>query len=275
MRLHLCLSAISAGLALSVAPLSGQVPALPAGARTQWVVRGPEEIAGYLTFDPATVGSRLPPALRFITVQELASGGVGWATDYLAAHPAQGSWGISFIEIIRARTFTIDGRAPNWPADGAAALWFARVEPSDPATDLGPGRPLLVLAFCLPDSAYAAYMRARGHFADYGDVKLRRDSTGHWRGSLRVPDLTVAVECTPTGPVSGGAGSAGTQALFPPATSTITDVVRIAFAGHRVQECAEVSPWTLAGTHPLAHGVILSPSTVQWGYELLGGAYRR
>ena len=96
--------------------LSTSVPALPDGARTEWLVAGPEELVLYLAFDPATVQRRLPSHLRFITIEELASGGVGWAKEFLGQHPTKGRWGVSFLEFVRARTFSIDGRAPVWPA---------------------------------------------------------------------------------------------------------------------------------------------------------------
>lgn len=254
---------------------SAQVPALPDGARTRWIVKQPEEIVRYLLFDPATVERQLPTSLRFITVKELAVGGVPWAVEYLAATPARGAWGVSFFEILRTGTFTIDAHAPNWPQNGAVAVWFARVAPADASTDLGLGQPFLVLGFWLPDSLYAADMRRNGHYAEYGDVRLRRARDGKWIGSLNIDGLSVVAECTPTGPVSGGPQSRGMQALFPPATSTVSSVVRIAFAGHREQACTEDSAWTLRGTHPLARGVFLGPSTFEFGYELVGGAYRR
>lgn len=133
--------------ALVLAPLvargaSPQVPALPAGAETRSIVQKPNEIVAYVTFDPTTVERRIPRALRVITVKELAATGVRWATDYLAEHTAHGHWGVSFLEIVRMGSFTIDGRAPNWPEHGAAALWCARVAPSDadPITNFRPTR---------------------------------------------------------------------------------------------------------------------------------------
>lgn len=265
------LALLCSWLAATEAP--AQVPALPNGAQTQWVVRQPHEIIAYVTFDPVTVGRQLPQSLRFLTVSELATGGVRWATDYLAEHPAHGHWGISFLEIVRMGTFTIDGRAPNWPEHGAAALWFARVAPSDPATDLGPGQPFLALEFWMPDSAYVAYMRGKGHHATYGDVTLIQRSDGNWRGAVSVAGLRVAAECMPTGAVTGGVGSAGMQVFFPPLLSTVQNIVRVAFAGHREQECGSGSVWSLQGTHPLVGGVVLRPSTLQYGYDLMGGAY--
>ncbi len=264
---------LCSALVASNAPV--QVPTLPEGARTHWVVGQPYEVVAYVTFDPATVERHLPRTLRFITLNELAATGVRWATDYLAEHPAHGHWGISFLEIVRAGSFMIDGRAPNWPEHGAAALWCARVAPSVSTADLGPGRPFLVLEFWMPDSAYVAYMRGKGHYATYGDVKLVQDSHGNWRGSVDVAGLSMVAECTPTGAVAGGAGSAGTQALFPPLSSTLENVVRVAFAGHREQECGGESSWRLQGTHPLVGGIVLRPSTFEFGYDLIGGAYPR
>ncbi len=260
------------GAALAGTAIAAPVPALPHGARTHWVVEQPCELVTYLTFDPAGVDRQLPRTLRFITVGELAAAGLPWATDYLAEHPAHGLWGISFLEIVRSGTFTIDGRAPGWPENGAAALWCARVAPKDAATQLGPGRPLLVLEFWIPDRRYAAFMRARGHYATYGDVRLW-SSGASWRGSVNVEGLSVLADATPTGPITGGSESAGSQAFFPPRSSAVKRVVRVAFAGHRVQECGGDSTWRIRGTHPLAGGVLLPPTTFQFGYQLVGGAF--
>ncbi len=253
--------------------LSTSVPALPDGARTEWLVAGPEELVRYLAFDPATVQRRLPSRLRFITIAELASGGVGWAKAFLGQHPTKARWGVSFFEFVRARTFSIDGRAPVWPAQGAFALWFARVAPSEPATDLGPGRPLLALDFWLPDRSYVSYMSRKGYYASYGAGRLSRSAQGKWSGSLAVGGLTISAECTPVGPVTGGPSSAGMQTIFPPASSAVTDVVRIAFSGHREQACETAPTWTFRGSHPLASAVALEAPTFQFGYSLRGGTY--
>ena len=276
MKEHLrsCLPGIMlVGSALFARDAPAQPPALPDGAQSHWVVGQPHEIVAYLVFDPATVRDRLPETLRFITVKELATGSVRWATDHLAEHPAHAGWGISFLEVVRTGTFTIDGRAPNWPEGGAAALWCARVAPSLPTADLGPGQPFLTLEFWMPDSSYVAYMRGKGYPASYGQVTLLQPSEGMWRGSVDVPGLSLAAECRPMGPVTGGGQAAGMQAFFPPRSSTVKGAVRVAFAGHREQECGDDSSWTLRGTHPLARGVVLGPSTYQFGYNLKGGAY--
>lgn len=252
-----------------------QIPVLPAGAQTHWVVDQAEEVVCYFAFDPTTLKHRLPPTLRFITLEELASGGVHWAKDHLAKHPSQGQWGVSFLEIVRMQTFSIDGQTPMWPENGAAGLWCARVTQADSARDLGPGRPLLILDFWMPDSMYVVRMRQKGHYATYGNVKLFKDNQGKWHGSISAEGLSAVTEFRPTGPVRGGTGSAGMQVLIPPASSTVTDIVRVAFAGHREQDCDEDSSWTVRGTHPLASCVILGPSTFEFGYNLIGGAYRQ
>jgi hypothetical protein len=257
---------------LSVAA-PGQIPALPEGAQTKWVVAGPEEIVTYMIFDPATVAERLPKKLRFLTIGELVAGGVPWAMEHIGKFPAHADWGISFVEIVRMKTFTIDGRSPIWPEAGAAALWFARVAPSDPAGDLGLGKPFLALEFLLPDRKYVAYMRGKGHYASYGDVRLSEDSNGDWLGSIAADGLSLTAHCSP-GDENAGFGSAGMQIIFPPANSGMTGCVRIAFAGHRERSCAEGAVWKFIGVHPLAGGMILGATSFQFGYDLIGGAYR-
>lgn len=274
MRISVLAVTLFAAAAIARSPPT-QVPTLPEGAETRWIVGQTHEIVAYVVFDPATVAPDLPQQLRFITVSELANTGVRWASDHLAKHPAHGRWGAGFFEILRAGTFTIDGRSPNWPEHGAVALWCARIAPSVPTTDLGPGRPFLELEFWVPDRAYAAYMRGKGHHATYGGVKLVETANGKWRGTIDIDGLSAVAECTPVGPVAGGAGSAGSQVFFPPASSGLRDVVRVAFAGHREQECGEDSSVILRGSHPLAKGTVLVPSSFQYGYELSGGAYRR
>ena len=251
-----------------------QIPVLPQGAQTKWVVAGPEEIVSYLIFDPATVKDRIPRFLRLITIGELAEGNVSWAEEHLEKFPAHGAWGISFVEIVRMKTFAIDGHSPRWPENGAAAFWFARVAPADPADELGPGKPFLVLEFWLPDRKYVAFMRAKGHYARFGEVRLRRDSDGKWIGSIDADGLSATCACTPAGEVEGF-GARGQQVIFPPAGSGMTGMVRIAFAGHREQECTEDAFWKFRGTHPLAKGIVLGTSSFQFGYDLMGGAYRR
>lgn len=240
-----------------------------------WIVNHPEEIVGYLLFDPVAVADRLPESLRFITVGELAGRGVEWAADYLTDEQVHRDWGISFFEIVRMESFTIDGRAPEWPDDGAAALWLARVTPSEPQVNLGPGTPLLMLEFWIPDASYVEHMWERGYYSTYGDVRLRREADGTWKGSVNVDSLNVLAECRPCGPVTGGVGSFAQQILVPPRLFTSADLIQVELAGHRIQSCEAGSSWELTGTHPLAAGVMLSSSTYQFGYDLTGAVLDR
>lgn len=259
---------------LMAAEAVAQIPALPEGAQTHWVVHKPEEIVSYLIFDPATVKERIPSFLKFITIEELAVDQIPWAKEHLSKYPAHADWGISFIEIVRMKTFEIDGHSPQWPKNGAAALWFARVAPSDSINELGPGKPFLAMEFWMPDSTYVSYMRNKGHYASYGDVSLHRNSEGKWIGSIEADGLSVACECMPMSSVEES-GSSGMQVFFPPALSGITSIVRVAFAGHQEQVCKQEAIWKFKGTHPLANGIILGPSSFEFGYDLIGGAYRR
>lgn len=220
MSMRLCGAAVLSTV-LAVAPLrsavSAQVPELPPGARSQWVVDQPVEVVGWVIFDPTEVADALPSGLRFVTVSELATQGIPWAVAFLATHRDQRSWGISFIELFRADTFTIDGRQPNWGTDGASAVWFARVAPVESSdTTLGQGTPLLVLAFSMPDSAYAAYMRRKGYQASCSAARLALDAGGTWRGTFQLSGASVAVTCTPAGPIGGGPHSRGCRPCFRP-----------------------------------------------------------
>lgn len=171
---------------------------IPEGSQTKWVINNAEEIVQYLTFDPASVESRLPDNLRFITLKELADKNIDWATDYLSNHPTNSNWGVSFLEIVRMQSFTIDGLEPNWPEKGAIALWCARVASSDSAIKLGSARPLLVLDFWVPDSSYVLYMQNKGHYSSYGDIELYQDSNQTWHGSIRTDNFTVDMLCKPS-----------------------------------------------------------------------------
>ena len=51
--------------------------------------------------------------------------------------------------------------------------------------------------------------------------------------------------------------------------------MRVAFAGHRTQDCSPASTWCIRGTHPFARADVLQPSAFEYGYDLEGGAYPR
>ncbi|NQU66374.1 MAG: hypothetical protein HQ510_00390 [Candidatus Marinimicrobia bacterium] len=273
MRAFLLLAFIT--FATMATKASSDVHMFPDGSATQWIVELPQEIVGYVLFDCSTVENRISPLLRFITVGELATKGIQWASDYLAEEPAHKDWGISFIEIVKMGIFTIDDHSPEWPINGAAALWMARVASSDSTVNLDPGLSLQVLEFWIPDIQYVTYMLKRGYYASYGDVTLQEDKNGTWRGRIDVEGLHAEAHCTPTGPIIGGAGSSGQQSLFPPRFSTETGVVRVSLNGHRIQDCNEESLWQFSGDHALANGILVGSSTYQFGYNLLGGVIFR
>jgi hypothetical protein len=266
--------ALWTGIVVSLASRAAcQLPD-PKPTGSHWLVAGPEEVVGWFTFDPAGVTSRLPEYLRFVTVGELASSGIRWAVDYLAHHKAHADWGVSFLEIVRADTFAIDGRQPNWPQRGAAAVWFARVLPKPGTPDLGPGLPLLMLEFWIPDSAYVTFMQQRGHYSTCADVRLARHGD-RWEGSINGPDFAIRVGCTPGTTVSGGPNSSGSQVLIPPRGSGLTTVIPISFAGHRERICAEPFSWAIDGRHPLRAAVAVESASFQYGYRLTGAPISR
>lgn len=262
--------ALGAAICLLKSAWAG-IPALPKGGETRWAVDGVQEIVCYTTFDPGTVMPLLPPDFRFVRIEEVAAAGAQWAKDYLVAHPLHARWGISFLEIVQAKEFLIDGQAPRWPADGAVALWCARIAPKGAPSEYV--RPFLILDFWIPDRAYAAYMRQKGHYATFGAVTLRKEADGSWRGSVQTESLKIVAACRPVGPVSGGDQAAGAQTLIPPATASMIHYVQIVFAGHREQACSGAAVWSIAGSHPLASSVVLEPSSFQFGYHLEGSAY--
>lgn len=130
-----------------------------------------------------------------------------------------------------------------------------------------------MLEFRVPDEPFAAYMREKGHFATYGNVQLEQESDGKWRGSIDINGLAVQAKCTPTGPVSGGAGSRGMQTFFPPESSGMTEAVVASFAGHRIQSCEEKVSWTIEGDHAISEVVTVGGSNFQSEYTLAGGAF--
>lgn len=265
---------ISAFLLLGLAaPAHAQIPQLPTGAQSRWVVGGPEEVVGYLTFDTATIHARVPRSLRLVSIGELASAGRSWAIAYLAAHPGHEDRGLSIVEIVHANVFVIDGREPNWPTRGAVALWFARVAWNGEPPVPGAGQPFLLFNLWVPDSAYVQFMRRRGYPAEAGRVWLERGEDGAVRGAVAVEGLTIAADCRPDGAVSGGPGSRGVQTFLPPEDSPIRSAITVAFAGHRIQGCREGAVWQVTGNHPMAQGTFVGFSSFQWGYDLVGGTY--
>ena len=245
-----------------------QIPSLPDSLLTNWKVSGPEEVVTYLIFDPNTVAERLPSNLRFITIGELSKKQIPWAVQYISQNPSHEKWGIAFIEVVKMETFEIDSLEPNWPEHGAAALWFARIEDRSASNVVDSYKSYLALDFWIPDSMFVNYMNKRGHFANFADVKLAKNSDGLWVGSINTDDLKMICECS----ISENTktySSGGKQVIYPPRHSGITKILRIAFAGHKIESCNESSFWKFSGSHPLTKAIILGPTTYQSNYELI------
>jgi hypothetical protein len=271
--LALLFAVVAATASPSTASTSpAEVPPLPEGNLTTWIVDDPVEVVGYLLLDPATVAGQVPSDLRLVTVEELAAAGIGWAVGHLVESPEHAAWGISFVEIVRAGRFEIDGRSPRWGEDGAAALWFARVAPRDPTVDLGPGRALLALGLWLPDQGFVDLMVRKGYVAAPGQVRLSGTGGDRLIGSVRTGDLRIRCTCQPSKEQTT-LGGGGYQTILPAADAGASSIVIVAFAGHVIRDCLDHPAWSIEGRHPLASAFVMQPSTLQTGYHLVGGTY--
>jgi hypothetical protein len=251
---------------------------LPAGGTTSWEIRGPEEIVTFVLFDPKTPGISLPAGLRFVSARDAQMPEI---QEYLKQHPDHAGWAFSFIEITRSEAFLIDGKGPMLPENGGIALWFAPVDPSNLAEEIPTDRfdtiiapslgAVLGLGIWIPDREYIAYMRARGHYADYGMVTLMKDSTGAFQGEIRLDDLRVRGSASPHGEVREDPES-GTQVLFAPG-ETVVNAVVVAGANGRHMDCT--AEWSKEGSHPLSRGVFVGPTYfTTYGTPLKGSAYQ-
>jgi hypothetical protein len=250
---------------------------LPPGGTTSWEIQGPEEIVTFVLFNPKAPGVSLPAGLRFISGRDA---GMPEIREYLKQHPEHAEWAFSFVEITRQKAFLLDGKAPTLPENGGIGLWFAPVDPTQLAKEIAKDRfdtiiapsigAVLGLGIWIPDRDYVAYMRARGHHAEYGMVTLVKDSTGAFQGEIRLGDLHVRSSAKPHGDVREDPAS-GTQVLFAPGDKVVHAVV---VAGSNARHRACTAEWSKKGTHPLARGMFVGP-TYLTTYEtpLKGSAY--
>lgn len=271
-------SLLFAILALFTTLSLAQAQQLPPGGTTSWEIQEPEEIVTFVLFDPKVPGLSLPAGLRFVSARDARMPEV---QQYLKKHPDHMEWAFSFVEITRQKAFLIDGRAPLLPKNGGIGLWFAPVDPSGLAEDIGKYKfdtiiapslgSVLGLGIWIPDRKYVAYMRARGHYAEYGMVTLVKDTTGRFQGDIRLESLHVKTSATPHGDVREDAAS-GTQVLFAPGDKVMYAVV---VAGSTARHRACSAEWSKSGNHPLSRGVFVGP-TYLTTYEapLKGSAYR-
>ena len=268
---------IPARRGLAGAPSAALAQSLPPGGTTSWEIRGPEEIVTFVLFDPKMPGVSLPAGLRFVSARDAKMPEV---QEHLKEHPERADWAFSFVEITRQKAFLIDGRAPRLPENGGIGLWFAPVDPSELSKEISKDvfdsiiapslGAVLGLGFWIPDREYVAYMRARGHHAEYGRVTLTKDSKGAFQGEIRLDDLHIRGSATPRGDVREDPES-GTQVLFAPGDKVV-NVVVIAGSSARNRSCD--ADWSKKGNHPLARGVFVGP-TYMTTYEapLKGSAY--
>lgn len=258
------------------------VSQLPPGGTESWEIQGLEEIATFVLFDPKMAGVTLPAGLRFVSARDAKR---PEAQKYLRKRPDHAEWAFSFIEITRQRSFLVDGKAPTLPENGGIGVWFALVDASQLAEEIGKDRfdtiiaPSLYSAFgavvtlgiWIPDREYVAYMRARGHHAEYGMVTLVKGSAGVLRGEIRLDDLRVRSSATPHGAGRVDAMTR-TQALFAPG-ETVTHA--LVLAGSNARHRSYTADWSKQGDHPLARGVFVGPTYfVTYGAPLKGSAHR-
>ena len=268
---HLALLSIISASSVAVAQK------LPPGGTTSWEIQGPEEIVTFVLFDPKTLKDALPAGLRFVSARDAKMPEV---QEYLKQHPDRAGWAFSFIEITKQKAFLLDGKSPTLPKNGGIGLWFAPVDHSLLAGEIGKDRfetviapslgSVLGLGIWIPDREYVAYMRARGHHAEYGMVTLVKESTGMFRGEIRLDNLQVRSSATPHGEAQEDPAS-GTQVLFAPG-ETVVHAVVVAGSSARHRTCT--ASWSKKGDHPLASGVFVGPTYLTtYDVPLKGSAY--
>jgi hypothetical protein len=251
---------------------------LPPGGTTSWVIQGPEEIVTFLLFDPKTPGISRPAGLRFVSARDA---GMPEVQDYLKQHPEHTDWAFSFIEITRQEAFVLDGKQPTLAKNAGIGLWFAPVDPSQLADAIDKDTfesiiapslgAVLGLGIWVPDREYVAFMRARGHHAEYGEVTLVKDETGAFRGEIHLDDLQIRSTATPQGDAREDP-EGGTQVLFAPGERVVNAVV---VAGSTARHRLCTATWSKEGSHPLSRGVFVGPTYLTtYDAPLKGSAYR-
>ena len=169
---------------------------------------------------------------------------------------------------------------PTLPENGGIGFWLAPVDRSELAKEIPKHRfdtivapslgAVLQLGIWIADREYVTYMRARGHHAEYGLVTLAKDSTGTFRGEIRLDDLRLRASALPHGNVREHPAS-GTQVIFPPGEKVVHAVV-VAFANPRHRLCT--AEWSTAGSHLLSRGVFVGPTYLTtYKAPLKGSAY--
>jgi len=266
-----------AALFMIILPTVAVTQGLSSGGTTKWEMEEMEVIVTFLLFDPNDPAVDLPKGLRFYSVSEVDAPEF---QEHLKQHPEHGDWAFSFIEFARPKGWLLDGKAPTLPENGCLGVWFAPVDHSQLAIEVSMDRyaaviapspdAILVLGLWVPDREYVAYMRARGHYADYGMVTLVKDSNGAHHGDMQLAELNLKASATPRGEVSLEPDPF-TQVFFEPGKSVENVVV---LAGRDVRERSCDAEWSRKGDHPISRGVIVGPTFLVTEGPLKGSAYR-
>lgn len=252
---------------------------LPPGGTTSWEMQELEVIVTFLLFDPKDPEVALPKGLRFVSAREVSKESPEFQ-EHLKNHPEHSDWAFSFVEFLRPKTWVLDGKALTLPENGGIGVWFAPVDHSQLAAEISKGMyetviapspgGMLVLGLWVPDREYAAYMRARGHHAEYGMVTLVKDKEGALQGEMQVGELNVKASAVPQGEVETEP-DLFTQVFYEPGQSVENVVV---LAGGNVRERKCTAEWSKKGDHPLSRGVFVGPTILNVEGPLKGSAYR-
>lgn len=252
---------------------------LPPGGTTSWEMQELEVIVTFLLFDPKDPAVALPQGLRFATVREVAADAPEFQ-EHLKQHPEHSEWAFSFVEFIRPKTWVLDGKALTLPENGGISVWFAPVDHSQLAAEVSKDEfeaviapspfGILQLGFWIPDREYVAYMRARGHHAEYGMVSLVKDGKGTYQGELQLTELNVKASATPQGEVQNEPDPF-TQVLYEPGEH-VENVVVLGGRNARHRDCT--AEWSKKGDHPLSRGVLVGKTLLNIEGPLKGSAYR-
>lgn len=252
---------------------------LPAGGTTSWEMQELEVVVTFLLFDPKDPAVALPKGLRFISAREVSKNAPEFQ-EHLKQHPEHSDWAFSFIEFIRPNTWILDGKALTLAQNGGISVWFAPVDHTQLAAEVSKDQfesviapspvGMLQLGFWVPDREYVAYMRARGHHAEYGIVTLVKDIKGSFQGELQLAELNVKVSATPQGEAQNEPAPF-TQVFYEPG-KRVENVVVLGGRNARHRDCTAV--WLRKGDHPLSRGVLVGKTLLNVEGPLKGSAYR-